>query len=58
MKPKRRPDDNIRIIKLQIALNEMLPPDRQCSDAIAAMKLKLARLQRGLTLVVINGEQQ
>jgi hypothetical protein len=54
MKPKQQLDYDIRILEIQIAVNEMLPPSMQCRDGIAAMKLKLAQLQQrkpSLTLV-------
>jgi hypothetical protein len=40
--------DEIHELELQIQMNEMLPLEMQCSDAIKKMKAKLARLRRGL----------
>jgi hypothetical protein len=36
----------IKTLELQIELNQMLPSSRQCKDAIAKMRAKLAHLRR------------
>jgi uncharacterized coiled-coil protein SlyX len=42
----RRNQDRVRLLELQIAVNEKLPPELRCADAIAEMKAEIARLQR------------
>jgi hypothetical protein len=48
--PKTGQDE--AFLRMQIRLNEMLPPHLRCDDAIAEMKLKLARLQRAHLKIV------
>jgi hypothetical protein len=44
--------EQARVLRLQIALNRMLPAERRCNDAIAKMEIQLALLeQRHLTIV-------
>jgi hypothetical protein len=38
--------DTAHDLALLIRINEMLPPEMRCKDAIADMKAKLARLQQ------------
>jgi hypothetical protein len=46
----------VRLLELQIATNEMLPPELRCDSAIAEMRMQLARLQRRhLSLVRAEG---
>jgi hypothetical protein len=46
--------EEMRKLELTIAINEMLPPERQCKDFIAEQRAKLAHLQRPLELVREN----
>jgi hypothetical protein len=44
--------EQARVLRLQIALNRMLPAELRCDDAIAKMEKQLAHLeQRHLTIV-------
>jgi hypothetical protein len=44
--PNPKNQDRARLLELQIAVNEKLPPELRCDDAIAEMKAELARLRR------------
>ena len=44
--------EQARVLRLQIALNQMLPAELRCNDAIAKMETRLAHLeQRHLAIV-------
>jgi hypothetical protein len=48
--------EQARVLRPQIALNQMLPAELRCNDAIARMETQLAHLeQRHLTLVADRG---
>jgi hypothetical protein len=49
--------DTAHDLALLIRINEMLPPEMRCEDAIADMKAKLARLRRP-SLKLVSPTQQ
>jgi hypothetical protein len=54
MQTRREREEEAKRPALQIAINEMIPADRRCDDAITKMKAKLARLQQGPALKLVT----
>jgi hypothetical protein len=46
--------DAVRELELQIQLNERLPPELRCDEAIALMKDLLARQRQGPSLKLVQ----
>jgi hypothetical protein len=57
MSAETKHEEEVHVLKMQIAINEMLPAQLRCDDFIARMKVKLARLEKksqNLKLVIDN----